>query len=162
MNSKMCTKIVGSLLWDLMVILWWVLFGWVFCQVHFMPPMSFKLPAHFFNFWAAKGLNIFCLLKNLPPKLRLPMIFAPRIGRLLGLCCPLYLSPLSLSFYLFIIWQLFEALLKIQTTYLIIFWTYWEQIESFQVQISCCLCISFGNDVQLKLSYWNGYPAKKI
>jgi hypothetical protein len=54
------------------------LFGWVFCQVHFMPPMSFKLPAHFVNFWAAKGLNIiFCLLKNLLPELRLPMIPSP-------------------------------------------------------------------------------------
>jgi hypothetical protein len=40
-------------------------------QVHFTlwtAPMSFKLPAHLFNFWAAKGLNMFFVCLKICPQ----------------------------------------------------------------------------------------------
>jgi len=74
-------------------------------QVHFAlwtAPMSFKLPAHFLNFWAAKGLNIFLSAKKSAPKVQTAHDSPPPIGCLLGLC-PLYLSPLSLSLFIYLL-----------------------------------------------------------
>ncbi len=102
-------------------------------QVHFAlwtAPMSFKLPAHFFNFWAAKGLNIFLSAKKSAPKVQTAHD-SPPPHRLPPRALPsLPFSSLSLSFfiyYLAALRSLHEALLKIQTTFYIIFWTYWEQ-----------------------------------
>jgi len=88
-------------------------------QVHFAlwtAPMSFKLPAHFLNFWAAKGLNIFLSAKKSAPKVQTAHdSFSPPIGCLLGLC-PLYLSPLSLSLSLSLslfIYLLFDSSSKL-------------------------------------------------
>jgi hypothetical protein len=73
-------------------------------QVHFTlwtAPMSFKLPAQFFNFRAAKGLNIFLSAKNSAPKVQTAHDFLPP-HRLPPRALP-SLPFSSLSFYLFII-----------------------------------------------------------
>jgi hypothetical protein len=53
---------------------------------------------------------------------------------------------------------------KIQMTLWILFWTYWEQIEKFQLQISCFLCIHLYEwwIMSLKPSYWSGSSSMKI
>jgi hypothetical protein len=136
---------------------------WSSYQVHFtLWTAQMKLqscPRKHFRFWAIQGLNIFflvcqnfCLKKS---------------------DCPWFLfclDPLSsLSLSLFFVWiysslRLERSPFKIQMTLWIIFWTYWEQIERFQLQISCFLCIHLYEwwMMSLKPSYWNGSSSMKI